>query len=86
MASPVVRAAVPSPRAAIVGIGQIGSCKHFGISESEVACQAITAALEDAGLKPQAVDGLGLGVRADRGQSSGAVRTDSSAPTCRRSV
>jgi acetyl-CoA acetyltransferase len=50
---------VPS-RAAIVGIGQTEFSKHIGVSEAEVACRAIAAALADAGLERSDVDGLCL--------------------------
>ncbi|MGH7894938.1 MAG: thiolase C-terminal domain-containing protein [Candidatus Binatia bacterium] len=48
------------PRAAIVGIGQTEFSKHLGVSEAEVACIAVKAALDDAGLAPRDVDGLCL--------------------------
>jgi acetyl-CoA acetyltransferase len=51
---------VPKPRAAIVGIGQTEFSKHLGITEAQVAEQAIRAALDDAGLAPNDVDGLCL--------------------------
>jgi len=51
---------VPRPRAAIVGIGQTAFAKQIGITEAEVACRAIAAALDDAGLAPRDVDGLCL--------------------------
>jgi acetyl-CoA acetyltransferase len=51
---------VPKPRAAIVGIGQTEFSKHLGITEAQVAEQAIRAALDDAGLAPGDVDGLCL--------------------------
>jgi len=54
------RGPVPKPRAAIVGIGQTTFAKQIGITEAEVACRAITAALDDAGLAPHDVDGLCL--------------------------
>jgi acetyl-CoA acetyltransferase len=46
--------------AAIVGIGQTEFAKQLGITEAEVACRAIAAALDDAGLAPRDVDGLCL--------------------------
>ena len=52
--------AVPSPRAAIVGIGQTEFAKQLPMTETEVACRAIMAALDDAGLAPRDVDGLCL--------------------------
>jgi acetyl-CoA acetyltransferase len=51
---------VPPPRAAIVGIGQTAFAKQIGITEAEVACRAIAAALDDAGLATRDVDGLCL--------------------------
>ncbi|TML65558.1 MAG: lipid-transfer protein, partial [Actinobacteria bacterium] len=45
-------------RAAIVGIGQTAFGKGLPDSELSLACQAMRAALEDAGIKPEAVDGL----------------------------
>jgi acetyl-CoA acetyltransferase len=51
---------VTKPRAAIVGIGQTEFSKHLGITEAQVAEQAIRAALDDAGLAPDDVDGLCL--------------------------
>ena len=47
-------------RAAIAGIGQTRFAKSLGVSEAAVACQAIAAALDDAGLAPRDVDGLAL--------------------------
>ncbi|TMK55181.1 MAG: lipid-transfer protein [Actinobacteria bacterium] len=45
-------------RAAIVGIGQTAFGKGLPDSELSLACQAMRAALEDAAIKPEAVDGL----------------------------
>jgi acetyl-CoA acetyltransferase len=45
-------------RAAIVGIGETPFAKKLDGSEKELACQAILAALEDAGIDPSEVDGL----------------------------
>jgi acetyl-CoA acetyltransferase len=44
--------------AAIVGIGQTTFGKGLADSELSLACQAISAALDDAGLTPRQVDGL----------------------------
>ena len=45
-------------RSAIVGIGQTEFSKASGRSELQLACEAIKAALDDAGLRPADVDGL----------------------------
>src|SRR5215471_7193887 len=45
-------------RAAIVGIGQTAFSKGSPHSELSLACQAISAALDDAGIAPSEVDGL----------------------------
>ncbi len=45
-------------RAAIVGIGQTEFSKASGRSELQLACEAVRAALDDAGLRPTDVDGL----------------------------
>jgi len=44
--------------AAIVGIGQTEFSKDSGRSELQLACEAIKAALDDAGLSPGDVDGM----------------------------
>ncbi len=44
--------------AAIVGIGQTEFSKNSGRSELQLACEAVKAALEDAGVRPSDVDGL----------------------------
>jgi len=44
--------------AAIAGIGSTEYSRDAGRSELQLACEAITAALEDAGVEPAAVDGL----------------------------
>ncbi len=44
--------------AAIVGIGQTEFSKSIGRPERTIALEAIRAALDDAGLEPEAVDGL----------------------------
>ena len=55
----------PSPEAyrirdnvAIAGIGQTEFSKNSGRSEVQLACEAIQAAVDDAGLKVEDVDGL----------------------------
>ena len=45
-------------RAAIAGIGQTEFSKESGRSELQLACEAVKAALDDAGLGPRDVDGL----------------------------
>jgi acetyl-CoA acetyltransferase len=45
-------------RAAIVGIGQTAFAKHLEPSEKVLALEAISAALDDAGIAPGEVDGL----------------------------
>jgi len=45
-------------KAAIVGIGETALGKNLQPSELELACQAIKAALDDAGIKPSEVDAL----------------------------
>jgi acetyl-CoA acetyltransferase len=47
-----------SGSAAVVGIGATEFSKDSGRSELQLACEAILAALEDAGLRPEDVDGL----------------------------
>jgi acetyl-CoA acetyltransferase len=45
-------------QAAIVGIGQTPFSKGLGRSEYDMACEAILAACEDAGISPRQIDGL----------------------------
>ncbi|RIL07540.1 MAG: lipid-transfer protein [Proteobacteria bacterium] len=45
-------------RAAIAGVGQTEFSKDSGRSELRLACEAVLAALADAGLEPRDVDGL----------------------------
>src|SRR5260370_18158732 len=47
-----------APTAAIVGIGATEFSKASGRSELRLAAEAVTAALDDAGLAPADVDGL----------------------------
>jgi acetyl-CoA acetyltransferase len=47
-------------RTAIVGIGQTRFAKGLEDSELSLACQAIKAAIADAGLEPREVDGLAM--------------------------
>ena len=44
--------------AAIVGIGQTEFSKNSGRSELSLACEAVSAAIEDAGLQPGDIDGM----------------------------
>ena len=45
-------------RTAIVGIGQTAFAKRLEPTEAQLACEAITAALDDAGIAPSEVDAL----------------------------
>jgi len=45
-------------QAAIVGIGQTEFSKNSGRSELQLACEAVRAAIRDAGLRPSDVDGM----------------------------
>ena len=47
-------------RTAVVGIGQTAFGKGLPDSELSLACQAISAAIDDAGLQPSDVDGLAM--------------------------
>ena len=47
-------------KTAIVGIGQTPFGKGLEDSELSLACQAISAAIDDAGLRPSDVDGLAM--------------------------
>ena len=47
-------------RVAIAGIGQTAFAKGLEDSELSLACQAIAAAIDDAGVKPSEVDGLAM--------------------------
>ena len=45
-------------QACIVGIGHTEYSKDSGRSEMKLACEAISAAIADAGLKPADIDGI----------------------------
>ena len=45
-------------RTCIVGIGHTEYSKDSGRSELTLACEAIGAAIEDAGLEPSDIDGI----------------------------
>jgi acetyl-CoA acetyltransferase len=45
-------------KAAIVGIGQTEFSKESGRSELQLACEAVKAAIDDAGLQPNDIDGM----------------------------
>ncbi|MFM8484066.1 MAG: lipid-transfer protein, partial [Actinomycetota bacterium] len=45
-------------RAAIAGIGATEFSKDSGRSEMSLACEAVSAAIADAGLRPSDVDGM----------------------------
>jgi hypothetical protein len=47
-----------SGQTAIAGIGQTEFSKESGRSELQLACEAVKAAIDDAGLKPADIDGL----------------------------
>jgi acetyl-CoA acetyltransferase len=47
-------------RTAVVGIGQTGFGKGLADTELSLACQAVSAAIDDAGLLPSDVDGLAM--------------------------
>lgn len=47
-------------RTAIVGIGQTEFAKGLEDTELSLACQAISAAIDDAGLEPSEIDGLSM--------------------------
>ncbi len=44
--------------AALTGIGQTEFSKNSGRSELQLACEAVSSAIDDAGLKPSDIDGL----------------------------
>jgi acetyl-CoA acetyltransferase len=45
-------------QAAIVGIGATEFSKNSGRSELQLACEAVSAAIDDAGLRPSEIDGM----------------------------
>jgi acetyl-CoA acetyltransferase len=45
-------------KTAIVGIGQTEFSKKSGRSELQLACEAVKAAIDDAGLQPSDIDGM----------------------------
>ena len=45
-------------RAALAGIGQTEFSKESGRTEMQLACEAVKAAIEDAGLRPSDIDGM----------------------------
>jgi len=45
-------------KVAIIGLGEIPIGKNLSQSETEMACQAVKLALDDAGVRPDEVDGL----------------------------
>jgi acetyl-CoA acetyltransferase len=45
-------------KAAIAGIGQTAFSKQSGVSELALACEAVSLAIDDAGIAPSEVDGL----------------------------
>lgn len=47
-----------SGKTAIAGIGQTEFSKESGRSELQLACEAVKAAIDDAGLKPSDIDGM----------------------------
>src|ERR687898_1250269 len=51
---------VLTDRTAIAGIGQTSFAKGLTDSELSLACQAISAALDDAAIAPSEVDGLAM--------------------------
>ncbi len=58
-------------RSFISGIGQSVVGRRLGLSEMELTCQSVLAAIEDAGLRPEDIDGLSTYPGMGRGTSSG---------------
>lgn len=59
-----------SGAAAIVGIGSTEFSKNSGRTELQLACEAIVAALADAGIDPSEVDGLSTYTSETNGEAS----------------
>jgi acetyl-CoA acetyltransferase len=55
----------------ISGIGQSEVGRRLGLSEMELTCQSVLAAIQDAGLRPEDIDGLSTYPGMGRGTSSG---------------
>ena len=64
-----------SGAAAIVGIGATEFSKNSGCSELQLACEAVVAALADAGLDPSEVNGLSTYTAETNGEILGARDT-----------
>ena len=47
-----------SNEAAIVGIGETAYTKNSGVSDLQLACEAVSKAIADCGVDPKAVDGF----------------------------
>jgi acetyl-CoA acetyltransferase len=47
-----------SNKAAIVGIGHTTFSKNSGVSDLHLACEAVTKAIQDAGIDPKLIDGM----------------------------
>ena len=58
-------------RSYISGIGQSVVGRRLGLSEMELTCQSVLAAIEDAGLRPEDIDGLSTYPGMGRGTSTG---------------
>ncbi|HEX6392549.1 MAG TPA: thiolase family protein [Acidimicrobiales bacterium] len=58
-------------RAYISGIGQSVVGRRLGLSEMELTCQSVLAAIEDAGLRPEDIDGLSSYPGMGKGTSTG---------------
>jgi acetyl-CoA acetyltransferase len=58
-------------RSYISGIGQSVVGRRLGLSEMELTCQSVLAAIEDAGLRPEDIDGLSSYPGMGKGTSTG---------------